>query len=92
MERCTPAREVLKITDTGMKINHLDSVKHFDTIEVEGPIAERQLALDYCWDHGYRITRSGPKINGLKMDKETYLIRAERPCQEPAAEPVLIKK
>ena len=67
-----------------MKINYLDGDKHFDSIEIEGPIAERQQALDYCWDQGYRITRSGPKINGLKMDKETYLIKAERPRREPA--------
>ena len=83
MEACTHTREVLKNIDTGMKIYSLDSVKHFDSTEIVGPITQRQEILHYCWDHGYRITRSGPKIKGLKMDKETYLIQAERPRQEP---------
>ena len=66
-----------------MKIDSLYSVKHFDSIEIEGPITQRQEYLYYCLDHGYRITRSGQKIKGLKVDKETYLIKAERPHQEP---------
>jgi hypothetical protein len=47
-----------------MKINSLGSVRHFDSIEIEVPITRRQQALDYRWDQDYRITRSGPKING----------------------------
>lgn len=83
MEACTPTHEVLKNIDTGMKIDSLDSVKHFDSIEIEGPITQRQEVLDYCRDHSYRITRRGPKIKGLKMDKEADLIKGERPRQEP---------
>ena len=83
MEACTHTREVLKNIDTGMKINSLDSVKHFDSIEIVGPITQRQEILQYSWDHGYRIKRSRPKIKALRMDKETYLIKAERPRQEP---------
>ena len=75
MEAYTHTPEVLRNINTGMKINPLDSGKRFDSIEIELPITRRQRVLDYCWDHGYRITRNGPKINGRKMDKETYLIR-----------------
>ena len=64
MEACTHNPEALRNIDTGMKINSLDSVKHFGSIEIEVPITQRQEALDHCWDHGYRITRSGPTIKG----------------------------
>lgn len=65
------------------------SVKHrwketrtkFERVVLIGPIGEGQEALEYLYDRGFMITRSGPytdKKMHPRVDVTRFLYRAER--------------
>jgi len=44
-----------------------------------GPINEAEKAFDWCLEHGFHITRSGPMLVGKrKVDTTRYKLIAER--------------
>jgi len=53
--------------------------KVIERITIIGSMEEKSKILDYVYDNGYRITRSGPKrISLTRVDLGKYKLVAER--------------
>ncbi len=54
--------------------------KHIERIVIIGDNQDSKEAHDYCYDNGFRVTRSGPKLKrGIRMiDGDKFKIVAER--------------
>jgi len=58
--------------------------KYLERITIIGPKEEREKALDYCYDNGFRVTWLGPKrIGKRKLDFSKFRIVAEREVVRP---------